>query len=144
MHPHMQVNCYPGVQIKHVSHILKKARTSKDAKKVQLSFGINNKDYRDQNSIQKLLNTAQDTFPYADIYVSLLNFSDRLNFAQKQNPNMVNQTIDSVCQKLNHHLIPKIQDFCFHTMEDRITITLGPILRNLKNVSKYMMECHIR
>lgn len=109
----VQIDIYPGAQFKHAKHILRNTRPSNTTKSIILAFGINNKNHKDQLAIEKLLtsllNITQDTFfPFADIYIPLLSISDGLNFIHKQNLNMINKSITSVCDKLHHHIITPI------------------------------------
>lgn len=95
--PNVQLDSYPGANLYHFLKLLEKTKPIPLAKIVVLSIGLNNKDQDPKQTsckqLKALYKQATVTFPNADIYFPVINFSDRLTEQQKSNLKMINNTI---------------------------------------------------
>lgn len=118
-HPNLQLDSYPGANIYHFLKTCEKTSTNPSVKIVVFSIGINNKDQDPkQTSIKQLkalYRQAQSTFPNADIYFPIINFSPRLTPQQQANLELINNSIAT-------HLpfLAEIPHDTFHTTDDNI------------------------
>ena len=116
----VQVDSYPGAQLAHAYHILKHhTPTTDDTQKVILSFGLNNRNQNNpsliKKQLQRLLGTAQDTFPNAEIYIPIINFSSNLPNQIRRNLNTINNIIETTGRS-----IPPLPRSAFTTAKDEI------------------------
>lgn len=122
-HPLVQIDCYPGAKLKHAIHILRYKTPPCDmTEKVILSFGLNDRDITSgpllENNLLKLIETATNTFPQAEIIFSLVHFSHKLPLEQQHNLSTLNHLI---LQKLpKSQIIPRIPLHLFQTTADLI------------------------
>lgn len=116
----IQVDSYPGANLSQATYLLKhNTPNSNNVTKVILSFGINNRNQRLSIAFKKdlsdLLKTAKTTFPQAEIFIPVLNYSDNL-------PGNVRSHINT----LNYHIkgtgrsIPRLEKDSFNTDVDNI------------------------
>lgn len=115
-----QVDCYPGAKLSHAIELLRtKTPTSPEVQAVLLSFGINNRERSNptltRKEINRLLGMAQATFPYAKVYIPMINYSKQLPQTMIQNIKTLNTTIINS----NQH-IPRLQRSLFNTTMDNI------------------------
>lgn len=132
----IQVDCYPGARIKHAIHILRnKTPPTNSTQKIILSFGINDKDDPDMKKMKKefrkLSDIANSTFPLAEIFIPLLNFSKNLTQNQKYNLMNLNKTIQ--LQHPPQLTIKQIPDAEFRTEMDLIHWTPSTAQTIIKN-----------
>lgn len=97
-HSEVQVDCFPGARIHHITRILKhKTPASPTVRALILSVGINdrNQDNRFQSkvAIQALLEAADSTFPNAHIRIATLNWSPRLPLNVRANLIRIDEAI---------------------------------------------------
>nr|XP_023668731.1 uncharacterized protein LOC111844469 [Paramormyrops kingsleyae] len=116
----IQVDCYLGANMAHATHLLRqKTRTSIDTQTVVLSFGINDRDITNptlmEQRLKRLINTAQITFPFADIFVPLINYSTKFQPTTQRNIKTWNSTI-----KESDRYITSLPRSLFHTARDNI------------------------
>lgn len=123
MPPHcsaeVQTDSYPGASFYHFSQILEKTPLHALVKLVVLLVGINNKDQDPHKTsikqLRMLYRKAQSVFPNANIYFTLINYSQALPREQKQNLDIVNE----FAQKRLPVLGRLVEDQ-FHTVSDNI------------------------
>lgn len=77
------MDCFPGAKIHHGTHILKnKTLVSPNVKVAILSFGLNNQEEDSssllERSVDALMETAQNTFPNAKVFMVPSNWSPQL------------------------------------------------------------------
>lgn len=82
-YPLVQVDSFPGAQILHIKSILENVAPCRKVQKVVLSVGLvnghkQNKLLTVQKQFGQLMTQAQVTFPRADIFIPLINFSRHL------------------------------------------------------------------
>lgn len=88
-YPSVQVESFPGAQIHHLKGIIAKLDANTATQKVVLSVGLNNclrENLLDTitKQFQQLVALARRTFPNAQIYVPLIQCSDKLKPKQQQ------------------------------------------------------------
>lgn len=95
--PEIQLDSYPGANMYQFLKLCEKSPVSPSTKILVLSIGINNKDQDPkQTSIKQLkalYRQARTTFPNADIYFPIMNFSPHLTQTQQENLKLINNTI---------------------------------------------------
>lgn len=96
----LQVDSFPGAHFRHAQALMEKTTPPPDlvVEKIILSFGINSRANKSKETtvknLQGALRSAKRKFPYAEIWVPLINFSPNLPTEEKEN-----------LQTLNEHLI---------------------------------------
>ena len=121
----VQVESFPGANFRHAEHVIVKAGTAQGltVEKVVLSFGINCRANKPKETTVKNLQAAvrvtKSKFPYAEIYVPLLNFSGALPAQEKDNLRVLNEYIQR-----NQAFIPLLPEGDFETGDDLIHWTL--------------------
>ncbi|KAE8281161.1 hypothetical protein D5F01_LYC20135 [Larimichthys crocea] len=117
----LQVECFPGSHFRHAQALMEKMEPPQDlvVEKIILSFGINGRGNKCQETtirnVQGALRSTKRRFPYADIWIPLINFSSALPQEEKDN-----------LQELNDHLernmpfIPLLPERQFATEADDI------------------------
>lgn len=117
--PSIQLDSFPGANAYHFSQICNKTRPDPNIKIVIFSIGINNKDQDPRKTTLKqlktLVRTAKSTFPNANIYFPLLNYSTQLTQEQQDNLKLINDTMFRHCPTL-----PAIPQDNFITERDNI------------------------
>ena len=116
----VQVDCYPGANISHATHLLKNnTPTTGEVERVILSFGINDKQRGNPsllgNSLKKLIQVSKATFPNARIHIPVINASEELSSIHRLNIGRLNDLI----KQIPHH-IPRLNGSQFHTAADNI------------------------
>ena len=116
----IQVDAYPGARIGHAIHILRfKTPPSPNTQKVILSFGLNHRDDSNASLLEANLATmvakARATFPYAQLYIPLLNFNRTLPVEVKRRIQLINSAI----WKTNLS-IPALSVSKFRTTADKV------------------------
>ena len=116
---HLQIDGYPGATFHNFLKMLEKCEVHPNVETVVLSVGINCRDNDVHQTslpqINELHKEAQTTFPNADIYIPLLNFSKFLSPTHKSNLTRMNSHI---AKHFRHLTI--IHPNQFHTQTDNI------------------------
>lgn len=77
--PDLQIESYPGANFRHIQAIIAKATKHVTVEKVVLSAGINSKQQKARETaikqLQAAVRAAKLQFPYAEIWVPVINFS---------------------------------------------------------------------
>lgn len=100
LNSNLQVDGFPGAHFRHAQALMEKTRPPPDlvVEKIILSFGINSRANKSKETtvknLQGALRSAKRRFPYAEIWIPLINFSPNLPAEEKDN-----------LQTLNEHLI---------------------------------------
>ncbi|KAL2077891.1 hypothetical protein ACEWY4_025576 [Coilia grayii] len=118
-HQHIQIDSYPGATFLHLEDILNKTQIHCQVQTVIISLGINSKQQKPKETtvkqIQKAIKKAKETFPTANIYIPIINFSKTLPTPEITNLRLTNDYI-----KRNHQYIPPLPDRDFTTDRDHI------------------------
>lgn len=95
--PQIQLDSYPGTNIYHFLKTCEKTIPNPQIKILILSIGINNRDQDPRQTsckqLKALYKQATVTFPNADIYFPIMNFSPNLTSKQQSNLTLINNTI---------------------------------------------------
>ena len=119
--PHLQIDSFPGATFRHAESFIKRARTQPglEVEKVILSFGINSRGNKPKETTIKNLQAAvravKNTFPYAQYWIALINFSPHLDQVEQQNLLTLNGHI-----RKNMSFIPPLPDHLFITESDHV------------------------
>ncbi|XP_078809581.1 uncharacterized protein LOC144994645 [Oryzias latipes] len=115
----IQLDSYPGATIYHFLKVCEKTPPNPQVKIVIFSVGINNKDQDPkQTSIKQLkglFRQAKSTFPNADLYFPIMNFSSHLSPVQRNNLKLINNTMT-----ITVPFLTEIPHDTFHTEKDNI------------------------
>lgn len=121
--PPIQIDAFPDTKISGASRILLKGTPiSPQVQKVILSFGLD--DRRQSNMailggyLRKLLSAARKTFPNSEIYIPVINFSNKLPNQIKNNIKALNHLI-----RMTPRPIPRLPRPQFLTDESNIKWT---------------------
>ena len=119
----IQMDSYPGATFHHFQKMLEKCEVHPRVETVVLSVGINCMDndafQTSFPQISDMYKEAKTTFPNADIYIPLLNFSKFLSATQKTNLTLMNSHI---AKHFRHLTI--IHPNQFHTTRDNVHWTV--------------------
>lgn len=102
----VQVDSYPGATFNHIREVLCRTTPFPRVEKVILSLGLNNCLKRQTESttwkqLQQLLKTCEVVFPKAEIFVPIINYSERLPRDQQNLIEKLNRTIQTKCPFLS-------------------------------------------
>lgn len=117
----LQVESFPGADFRHAEALLRKTVPPQGlvVEKVVLSFGINSRANKPKETtvknVQAAVRAARTRFPYAEIWVPQINFSENLPAEDKSNLQVLN---DYIYRNRVH--IPLLDEDLFHTEEDDI------------------------
>ena len=115
----LQVDSFPGATFRHAAAILAKTTISPEVGKVILSFGINDRAHKaDQTIVRHLRNAikmAELAFPRARVLVPEVNFSRSLPHREQDNLRRLNSYIVAHC-----HSIPALSRNSFNTERDGV------------------------
>lgn len=105
-HSEVQVDCFPGAKIHHITRILKhKTPASPVVRTVVLSVGINNRNQESSTPgdgmVRALMEAAGYTFPHARIRIAALNWSKQLPLPTISNLIRINAAILRTQQAIN-------------------------------------------
>lgn len=111
----VQVDSFPGATFYHLKGVLEKLQPNPTTEKVILSAGLNNCLARQETrttfkQLQQLIKTAENKFPHANLYVPLINYSDRLEVEKQSLIRNLNKTIT---EKYNY--LPDLNRLRFRT-----------------------------
>lgn len=129
--PDLQIDCYPGAGFRHAEALCKKATNSVAVEKVVLSFGLNHRSQKAKETavrqLQAALRAAKRKFPFAEIWVPLINFSSTLARGEQQTLMVLNRHIER-----NMPCLPPLRAQDFATEQDNVHWT--------KRTGKAMLE----
>lgn len=117
----LQVESFPGADFRHAEALLRKTVPPQGlvVEKMVLSFGINSRANKPKETtiknVQAAVRAARTRFPYAEIWVPQINFSENLPAEDKSNLQVLN---DYIYRNRVH--IPLLDEDLFHTEEDDI------------------------
>lgn len=93
----VEIDAFPGATLYHFQEVMQKALVQAHVELVVLSIGLNNRDQDPQRTsikqLRRLYNLASMKFPFARIYVALINFSPQLSWKQTVALNALNDFI---------------------------------------------------
>ena len=117
--PDLQIDSYPGANFRHAEALIRKATSRVTVERVVLSFGLNHRNQKArETSIRQLQGAvwpARRKFPYADIWVPIMNFSPALSKIEKQTLITLNDHIEK-----NMPGLSALEDGDFHTEKDNV------------------------
>lgn len=115
----LQIDAFPGATFRHAEAIMAKTVLSTEVLKIILSFGLNNRAQKVEQTtvkqLQKAVKMAKIAFPRAHIYVPQVNFSRTLPHREQTNLNRLNRYISNNCNS-----IPELPRSEFITESDHI------------------------
>lgn len=117
----LQVESFPGSHFRHVQALMEKTVPPEDlvVEKIILSFGMNSRGNKSKETtiknMQGALRSTKRKFPYADIWIPLVNFSQALTAEEKENLETLNEHI-----KRNMPFIPLLPENGFRTEADGV------------------------
>ena len=117
----LQIESFPGGHFRHAQALLEKARppTNLVVEKIILSFGIDSRENKSKETtiknLQGAIRSARNKFPYAEILVPLVNFSNNLPIEEQRNL----QTLNDYIQK-STGFIRLLPQHLFRTEEDNV------------------------
>lgn len=118
-HQDLQIDSYPGATFRHIEAVIKKTTAATDVEHVVLSLGINSRTQNAKDTtvkqMQAALRAAKQTFPAAQIWVPVINFSGSLLPKERSNLNTLNAHISA-----NILHIPALPRSDFQTEPDNI------------------------
>lgn len=121
----LQVESFPGSHFRHAQALMEKTLPPEDlvVEKVVLSFGINGRENKSKETtiknVQGALRSTKRKFPYAEIWIPLVNFSKDLPLDQQENLKRLNEHIEK-----NMPHIPLLPSEKFQTEIDDVHWTV--------------------
>lgn len=121
----LQVESFPGANFRHAEALMRKTEPPQDlvVEKVVLSFGINSRGNKPKETtvknVQAAIRATKARFPYAEVWVPLINFSQTLPAEEKENLLVLNEHIER-----NMPYIPLLSLEDFQTEDDGIHWTV--------------------
>ena len=115
----LQVESYPGAHFRHAQALMQKTRPRSDlvVEKIILSFGINSRGNKCKETtvknLQGALRSTKNQFPYAVVYIPLVNFSQALPAEERENLQVLNEHIE---RNMSH--IPLLPEDLFEVEAD--------------------------
>ena len=120
----LQIDSYPGANFRHAEALMKKAVSSVAVEKVVLSFGLNSRSQKVKETAVKQLQAAlretKKKFPFAQVFVPLINFSAALAEDEKRTLRLLNVHIQK-----NMPFLPALPTSLFCTGKDNVHWTKG-------------------
>lgn len=117
----LQIDSFPGSHFRHAQALMEKTIPPEIlvAENVVLSFGINSRENKSKETtvknVQGALRSMKHKFPYAEIWIPLINFSPALRPEEKTNLDILNEHI-----RQNMPFIPLLPEEKFQTEQDNI------------------------
>lgn len=122
---HLQVESFPGANFRHAEALMRKTVAPQDlvVEKVVLSFGINSRGNKPKETtvknVQAAIRATRTRFPYAEVWVPLVNFSRTLPAEEQENLQTLNDHMER-----NMSFIPLLPEGQFQTEDDGIHWTV--------------------
>ncbi len=117
----LQVDSFPGSHFRHAQALMEKTDPPQDlvVEKIVLAFGINSRSNKSKETtiktMQGALRSAKRQFPYADIWIPLINFSSELPQDEQNNLQILNEHLER-----NMPFIPLLPEGKFQTGPDDV------------------------
>ncbi|KAK2820086.1 hypothetical protein Q5P01_023045 [Channa striata] len=117
--PDLQIDSYPGETFRHAEAIMAKVTGQTMVEKLVLAFGLNSRAQKAKETavkqLQAAVRMAKKQFPYAQIWIPLVNFSSSLPREEQETLMTLNAHISR-----NMPFIEPLGEMDFHTDEDHI------------------------
>lgn len=130
--PDLQIDSYPGANFRHAEALMTKATSSVGVEKLVLSFGLNHKGQKGRETsvkqLQGAIRAAKKRFPFAEIWIPLINFSSVLCKEDQRTLLVLNAHIEK-----NMPYLLRLPDSQFETEMDNVhwtKKTAGAMLRH--------------
>lgn len=117
----LQVESFPGAHFRHAQALMEKTIPPDhvEVEKVILSFGLNSRANRSKETtvknLQGAIRSTKRKFPYAEIWIPLVNFSSALPLEERENLETLNEHIEK-----NMPFIPLLPENQFQTEADDV------------------------
>lgn len=117
----LQVESYPGGHFRHAQALMEKTWPPKDliVERIILSFGMNSRSNKSKETtvknLQGAIRSTRRKFPYAEIWVPLVNFSSQLPDEEKENLRTLNDHVER-----NMGFIPLLPESRFQVEADDV------------------------
>lgn len=133
----LQIDSYPGASFTHTESLINRATSSTVLQSIVLSFGLNNKATKVKETtikqIQRTLKLLREKFPGTKIYIPIINYSNRLPYAEQTTLKELNTYIEK-----NYQFIPPLPTEQFHTEADNIHWTPETARNILKHWTTFL------
>lgn len=117
--PDLQVDSYPGANFRHAQALMAKSTSQVVVEKLVLAFGINCRGQRAKETaikqMQGAFRAAKKYFPYAEIWIPVINYSPGLPLMERNTLQMLNAHLIR-----NQPFIPALRNSAFHTESDNV------------------------
>jgi len=117
----LQIDSFPGAHFRHAQALMEKTEPHQDlvVEKIILSFGINSRANKSKETtiktVQAALRATKRKFPYADIWIPLVNYSTQLPTEEQDNLQILNEHVE---RNMPH--IPLLPERKFRTQADDV------------------------
>lgn len=117
----LQIEAFPGGHFRHAQALIEKTCPPRDmvVEKIILSFGINSRENKSKETtiknLQAAVRSAKKKFPYAEIWIPLVNYSTNLPMEEQLNLQTLNEHI-----RKNMGFIRLLPSHLFQTEADDI------------------------
>lgn len=133
----LQIESYPGANFRHAEAIMSKATCHTVVEKVVLSFGLNCRGQKAKETaikqMQAAVRVAKKQFPYAEIWIPIINYSSALPATERGTLYTLNVHIDK-----NMPFIPALPGTDFHTEKDLVHWTRATARAMLDHWVQYL------
>lgn len=93
----IQIESFPGAQIRHMDHLIKNFQFKSKPKTLILDIGINDRrnsfDGTTLANLRRMTKTISNSFPETKIYIPIVQFSEYLPKESKDNLRKLNETL---------------------------------------------------
>lgn len=117
----LQIDAFPGGHFRHAQALIEKACPPREVmvEKIVLAFGINSRENKSRETtiknLQGAVRSAKKKFPYAEVWIPLINFSTNLPMEEQLNLQTLNDHV-----KRNMGFISPLPRHLFQTETDDI------------------------
>lgn len=138
-HQDLQVDSFPGATFRHAEAILARVDVSPEVQKVILSFGLNNRAQKTEQTtikqLQRAVRMAKLAFPQAQIMIPEINFSRALPHQEQDNLRELNKYINK-----HQCAIPELARKQFVTEKDKLHWSHATAKTILSHWLEYLKE----
>lgn len=135
--PDLQIDSFPGANFRHAQALMAKSTSQLTVEKLVLAFGINCRGQRAKETaikqMQGAFRAAKKYFPYAEIWIPVINYSPGLPLVERNTLRMLNAHLIR-----NQPFIPALQNSAFHTESDYVHWTRGTARAMLQHWVAYL------
>ena len=96
----IQIESYPGCQIRHVEHLVRNYKGNSKPQSIILDIGINDADNAytgtTRPNLKKMVSAIRHTFPDSDLYIPQVQFSNKLSSKKQENLKKFNEELSTL------------------------------------------------